>query len=134
MNHPRDGRLPRRNQILIETMVIDEAGQLAFDGLTEVDGLSLMVLAESREDLARSKGRGFTEGAIPFFASELVNVVRRGEPQEAVDKAAIDVALAAWLVDSIYGGVSAEAFLSSKLRFTMVPGGAVRYDRISLTA
>ena len=42
----------------------------------------------------------------------------------------LDVALAAWLVDSIYDGVTAETFMNSDLRFTMFPGGAVKYDRI----
>jgi len=114
----------------IETQAVDEAGQLVFRGQTEVDALALMVMAETRESLARSKGRAFTEGAIPFFGAQLVEAARLGKGQAEVDKAAVDVALAAWLVDSIYGGVTAEVFMKSNLRFTMYPGGAVKYDRI----
>jgi hypothetical protein len=114
----------------IETRVIDVSGRVAFEGATEVDALALMVMAESREDLARSKGRAFTEGAIPFFGAQLVEAARSGKGQAELEKAAIEVALVAWLVDSIYDGVGAEAFMKSNLRFTMYPGGAVKYDRM----
>lgn len=128
----REEQVPaRRGLMRIETQVVDEAGRLVFQGQTEVDALALMVMAETRENLAHSKGRAFTEGAIPFFGAQLVEVARSGKSQAEVENAALDVALAAWLADSIYGGVTAEAFMKSNLRFTMYPGGAVKYDRVS---
>jgi hypothetical protein len=130
MNRREEQAPPRRGLMRIETRAVDEAGQLVFQGRTEVDALALMVMAESRESLARSKGRAFTAGAIPFFGAQLVEAARSGKEQHELKKAALDVALFAWLVDSIYDGVTAEAFMKSDLRFTMLPGGAVKYDRI----
>ena len=121
---------PTRGLMRIETLAVDDTGQLVFQGQTEVDALNLMVMAETRESLVRSKGRAFTAGAIPFFGAQLVEAARSGKGQREVEKAALDVALAAWLVDSIYDGVTAETFMNSDLRFTMFPGGAVKYDRI----
>jgi tRNA(fMet)-specific endonuclease VapC len=127
----REEHVPlRREPMRIETKVIGEAGDVVFQGQTEVDALALMVMAETRENLARSKGRAFTEGAIPFFGAQLVEAARSGKSEAEVGKEAMNVALAAWLADSIYGGVTAEAFMKSDLRFTMYPGGAVKYDRI----
>lgn len=114
----------------IETRVLDGSGRVAFEVGTEVDALALMVMAETREDLARSKGRAFTEGAIPVLGAQLAEAARLGKDQAALEKAALEVALVAWLVDSIYGGVTAEAFMKSNLRFTMYPGGAIKYDRL----
>jgi len=114
----------------IETQAVDEAGQLVFRGQMDVDALNLMVMAETRENLARSKGRAFVEHMISSFGAQLVEAAKSGQGQSEVDKAAMTVAMAAWLMDSIYGGVTAEAFMKSDLRFTMFPGGAVKYDRI----
>jgi hypothetical protein len=114
----------------IEALAVDEAGQLVFRGQMDVDALNLMVMAETRESLARSKGRSFVEYMISTFGAQLVEAAKSGQSQSEIDKVALTVAMAAWLMDSIYGGVAAESFMNSNLRFTMFSGGAIKYDRI----
>lgn len=126
-----DDQVPVRSGLmLIHTKAVDGAGRITFEGHTEVDPVALMLVAESREELARSKDQAFTEGAVPFFAAQLIEAARAGRPTEELHKAAIEVALVAWLADSIYGGVSAVDFMQSNLHFTMLPTGAVKYDRM----
>ena len=99
----RDAQVPtRRGLMQIETLAVDETGHIRFQAMHEVDAVALMVMAETREELARSKGRAFTEGAIPFFGAELIEAARGGKRKDDIHKAAVDVALAAWLVDSLY--------------------------------
>lgn len=43
----------------------------------------------------------------------------------------LNVAMSAWLAASIYDGVTAEQFLRSNLHFTLLPNGAVKFDRIA---
>jgi hypothetical protein len=127
----RDDQVPvRQGLMLIQTKAVDGAGRITFEGQTEVDPVALMLMAESREDLALSKGRAYTEGAVPFLAAQLIEAARAGRGDDELRKAAIEVALVAWLADSIYGGVSAAEFMRSNLHFTMLPGGAVKYTRM----
>jgi hypothetical protein len=109
---------------------LDDTGNLIFESCVAVDATTLIAVAEDRADLARAKGQSFTEGAIPFFAAELVQAAQRGEPEDELHKQSINVAMAAWLADSIYGGVSAADFVNLNLHFTLLPSGAVKYDRI----
>lgn len=97
---------------------------------TEVDALNLMIAAESREQIARDKGRVWTEGAVPFWAQEMVKAMESYKSRKELESHATNVAMAAWLSDSIYSGLTAEQFAGSDLVFTLLPNGAVKYDRV----
>lgn len=109
---------------------LDSAGELIFENSVAIDATHLVAVAESKVPLARSTGRDFTEGAVPFFAAELFNAAQRGADSEELERLSINVSIAAWLADSIYGGVSEDEFVNSNLHFTLLPNGAVKYDRI----
>lgn len=113
----------------ITTVVLDEAGAPRFNAEVQVDPISLMVLAETREDLVRSKGAEWAAGAIPFWGKQLADAAVSARPQAEIEQVAIQVAIAAWLFDSVYGGIEAELFAHSDLHFTVTPQGAVKYDR-----
>lgn len=113
---------------------LDDTGSLIFEGCVAVDAPTLIKVSKGRVDLARTKGQSFTEGAVPFFATELLQAAQRGESEDEMHKQAINVAMAAWLADSLYGGVSEADFTKSNLHFTLLPGGAVKYDRIRKSA
>lgn len=105
-------------------------GEIVFEQSIRIDPVALMVLAESKEDFIRSKGRAFAQGAVPYWAAEAFNAAKGGRDERELEAIAQKVALAAWLVGSIYDDVSPEEFVKSNLHFTLLPGGAVKYDRI----
>lgn len=109
---------------------LNSDGELIFEGCTTIDPTHLIAVAESKIALARSKGRVFTEGVVPFFAAELLNAAQQGANDDGLEQHSINVSLAAWLADSIYGGVTEDEFVNSNLHFTLLPSGAVKYDRI----
>ena len=115
--------------MIIKTRILDNSFRPIFDAETEIDALRLMITAESREAFALEKGEKFTAGAIPFFGQALIKDMQSGKRGDAIDLAAVNVALVAWLHDSIYGGVSAESFVKCDLEFTMTQEGIVKYDR-----
>jgi hypothetical protein len=115
--------------MLIKTKVLNEFLSPVFEGQTKINANELVRIAKSREEIARSKGAEWAAGAIPFFGQELINTMKKGELGAALDKAAIEVAMVAWLFDSIYAGVDTETFIASDLNFTMTHDGIVRYDR-----
>jgi len=95
-----------------------------------VAALPIMIAAEAREQLARQKGRVFTEGAVPFFMSELVKAVGSNAPQSKIEHCLCDLAMMVWLVESIFNNLTAEEFIKSHLVFSFLPGGAVKFDRV----
>ena len=111
---------------------LNSEGQLAFEGEVKVDPLKLMILAESREDLVRSKGRVYAEGAVPFWAAEAFKAARSGGDADELHRLTLNVAVAAWLVASLYDDVGAEQFVRSNLHFTLLPNGSVKSDRIPI--
>lgn len=113
----------------ITAVVLDEAGVPRVNAEVQVDPISLIVLAETREDLVRRKGAEWAAGAIPFWGKQLADAAVSERPQAEIEQAAIQVAIAAWLFDSVYGGIDAELFVHSNLHFTVTPQGAVQYDR-----
>lgn len=115
--------------MLIKTRVLDESLNTVFQAQTEISARNLIEVAESREALARSKGPDWTADAIPVFGKMLIVLTRSGTLGSEVDNAAIQVAMAAWLHDSIYCGLDADTFERSFLEFTMLQDGTVKYDR-----
>lgn len=110
--------------------MLDDNWERIFEADTRINAERLIQIARSREPLARRKGMEWTAGAVPFFGTELIRAMKAEELGPAIDDAAIQVAMAAWLLDSIYGGLDANTFMGCTLQFTMLPGGAVEYTRL----
>nr|CCA80600.1 conserved hypothetical protein [blood disease bacterium R229] len=108
--------------------MLDDNWERIFEADTRINAERLIQIAKSRESLARRKGMEWTAGAVPFFGTELIRAMKAEELGPAIDDAAIQVAMAAWLLDSIYGGLDADTFMGSTLQFAR--GGAVEYTRL----
>lgn len=119
--------------MLIRVYSMNETMQTKLVGETKVDALRLTIMAESREEEARKRGRAWTAGAVPFFAQELIASAKAKKPIKEVEMHATNAAMAAWLCDSIYDSVTAEVFTQSDIVFTLLPNGVVKYDRVPAT-
>ena len=115
--------------MILKLQVLDELLEPMFQVQTEINALHLVVVAESREATARDRGEAWTVGAITFFAKTLIDLMNAGVSGEAVERAAVDLAMAAWLHDSIYRGVDEDLFLRCELEFTLQQDGTVEYER-----
>lgn len=113
----------------IVSIVVDGSEQIVFRGHTTLEPSRLLQVAAKREALARQKGEQFVKEAIPVFAKKLVETAQRQELGEEINAAAAEVAMMAWLLESQFHGLTADAFAACDLEFTMFPGGVVRYDR-----
>ncbi|MYM96458.1 hypothetical protein [Duganella vulcania] len=65
--------------MIVKSVVLNEAMQEVFQNQLEIDALALTVAAETREEMARTKGADWTAGAIPFFGQELITGSRPTE-------------------------------------------------------
>ena len=116
--------------MLLNTRVLDVTGKTIFDGHLQIDPVALLVVAEEREAFVREQGADWAAGAVPYLAQQLVNALRGGQPRSEVQQAAIQLALATWLYDSIFAGLDGETFVRSDLYFTITHDGIVRHDRV----
>lgn len=118
-----------RKIMIIRTYAMNSEAKAEFIAQTELDAPRLMVLAESREQEAREKGRHWIAGTVPFYAEKLIAALRT-RSSESTELEADNVAMSAWLCDSIYDDVTAEQFVKSDLIFTVLRCGVVKYDRV----
>lgn len=104
-----------------------------FEGNRELPGLYLLELAAKRKPELMKRGADFINGAIPAIATVLVEKVENRLDQEAIDKAAIELALAVVTVESCLG--LEDSFIQlNDYEITVYKSGAVRYDRIERSA
>ena len=113
----------------IKVQILDADLEPIFESSTVINALHLVVIAEAREAMARSKGSVWTAGAITFFGKQLVELMRAGNFGEEMERAALDVVMAAWLHESIFGAMDEDTFLQSELEFDLLQDGTVRYQR-----
>lgn len=125
-----DTCIQSKENMNIHLKALNAVGELIFEGYTAVDGTHLIAMSESRVAMAREKGRTFTEGAVPFFATELLKAAQQGASTNVLEGQSFNVAMAAWLACSLFGDVSEDDFVNSNLHFTLLANGAVKYDRI----
>lgn len=122
---------PRGGQMQVHLKARDANGELYFEHSVPIDPVKLIEVSRTREQLAREKGRVFTEGAVPFFGTEMLKAAQEGRDDE-VHQHAINAAMGAWLSASIFDGLTAAEFVHSNLHFTFLANGAVKFDRIRI--
>jgi hypothetical protein len=110
--------------------VVDETGELIFQGRTPINPQAMFQIAVSRQAIAREKGAKFVQDGIPVFGKTLVEAVQRQALGDEIDRAAVMAAMMAWLHESVFDGVKEDDFANCDLEFVMLPGGAVAYTRI----
>jgi hypothetical protein len=115
--------------VKVTTLVLNAGGEPHFISEEHFDAKNLFVVARSREPQARDQGAEWTAGAVSFFGTEVVKAIDIGE-HEDVSKAIVDMLMAAWLFDSLYGGVSEDQYLESDMEFTISHDGAVARSRV----
>jgi hypothetical protein len=114
----------------VKTRVLDETGQPVFQGHTKINAQNLILVAKSREAFVREKGEAWAADAIPVLGKELIKLMKTEQLGEVMDNAAITVAMAAWLNESVYCGLPADRFMASDLEFVMSHDGIVAYTRL----
>lgn len=115
--------------MLVKMRVFDESQEEVVYYQTEINASGLVQVAKEREPMMREKGKAFTQGAVPFFGEQFIKAVQADDEVE-IKKCAMQAAMAAWLADSIYGGVGEDIFKACDLEFNLHPTGMVIYNRI----
>lgn len=114
--------------MLIKMRIFNEFQEEVIFYQTEIDAGAMIKIARSREDMVREKGKAFAQGAVPFYGQQLIEAVKIDDQKE-IETCAINAAMAAWLCDSIFSGVTSQEFKASNLDFSLHPTGMVVYKR-----
>lgn len=114
--------------MLFTIRLLDSDDKSWFEGTRELPADYLLKLALERKPEMLKRGPEFMNGAIPAFAEFLVEKAKDDSNQEAIDKAAIELAVIIATVESCMG-IEASLILKSCYDVTVYESGAVRYDR-----
>lgn len=114
--------------MLVNVKIKNENLETVVEYQTEINAAPIIEFAKEREEMIREKGKTFAQGAVPFWCNELAKAADSND-KEALEYAAINTAMAAWLADSIYGDLTEDQFLASDLNFALQPTGMVVYTR-----
>ncbi|WP_019303584.1 hypothetical protein [Xanthomonas oryzae] len=116
----------------VTTILLDTAGEIAHRMAISMNALMLTVAAEARQDMARDHVADWAAGAVTFFGTEILKAFQSNKPDRdrEMERSMMSLAMAVWVCDSVYGGLAAETFVASDLRFTITHDGIVRYDRL----
>lgn len=114
----------------IKTTIYGDDGAIIYHNEMSIDPLMLTIAAEGNsEEKARKGGASYTQAGINIFAQELVDQFKAGESKKALERTIVNMAMMTWLFDSIFCGVTTEAFVELDLTYTIYPGGAVQLDK-----
>lgn len=110
--------------------LLDNDTQPWFLGARDLPADYILNLATERLPVFKEEGAAFAQNSLPFFGKELVNVVKAGGDEKAIDKALIELALATVTLE-LFFGVEEKELRSRNLMLTVYEqDGAVRYDRV----
>lgn len=113
----------------VVALVLNASGEPHFKTTQHLNPDKLMAVAKDRVQLAREKGADWTAGAISFYGQELVKAVKVGENKD-VDMAVTNMVMAAWLFDSVFGGITADTYRRSSFEFVITNDGIVSHTRL----
>jgi hypothetical protein len=114
----------------IKTTIYGDDGSIIYYNEMSINPLMLTIAAEGNsEEKARQGGASYTQAGINIFAQQLDDELKAGEPKRVLEKTIVNMAVMTWLFDSIFCGVTAEAFVGLDLTYTIYPGGAVQLDK-----
>jgi len=114
-----------------EIQLLDSEDKPWFVGERDLPSEYMLKLAADRLPMLREKGAEFAQGAIPVFGAELVKVVKAGSSEDDIDKAVIQLALAAVTVESFLG-VNDAVLLKRNFSFAVYENGAVKIDHTDI--
>lgn len=112
----------------VTTLILNKEGMPHFQSQDQFDIDHVFKLAKAREDVAKENGAEWSAGAVSHFGKEVVKAVNTGENPD-VTKAIIQMLLAAWLFDSVFGGITTNQYLASDMKFTITDDGVVMHTR-----
>lgn len=116
----------------VTTLVLNEDGEPFFQGEDQFDIENIIEIAKTREQNARDMGAEWTVGAVTFYGTEVVKAVNTGE-QKDLTKAIVNMLMALWLFDSLFGGFTVADYLNSDMKFTIGFDGSVLHSRVAKT-
>jgi hypothetical protein len=113
----------------VTILVLNEDGELHFKSEDPIEVDKLIESSKDTVQLVREKGAQWAADALPFFAGEVVDAVNTGEHRD-VSTAIFQLVKAAWLFDSLYGGITASQYFESDIEFIIAASGAISFKRI----
>ncbi len=109
------------------TTLIDASGHI-FERRTTHDAQSVIGAAKPSHKVIATKGKAWADQSMKTLGRGLAKAMLAGKKQ-GFDQAILDLLVAVWLIDSIFGELDADEFQHSNHAFTVDSHGNLIYDR-----
>ena len=114
----------------IVVQVVDVSNQPLWSNECEINEFNLVQVAETRRPLLAHQGEESAANLVASMGRDLLAAFRQSALPDELVEAASNAALATWLYESQYCNLSETDFTDSDLVIVLLPGGAVRVDRV----
>ncbi|EAQ6235496.1 hypothetical protein BHH44_06340 [Salmonella enterica] len=115
--------------MLIKVRSLDENGNTSLYHQLEINGEAFSDFVKSREKETKEKGAEWAMGGITVFAKEILKLVKSQGSERDIEMEFTNLTMMAWLIDSIWGGISYKKLLKCNFDFVVHPDGTVIYNR-----
>lgn len=113
--------------MLIKTHVLNLSGVAMLHATTAISAQAFFKIGESRLELASKQTQEWAAEIILHFGEQLVALTKSGTLGEQIDHAAVQVAVSAWVFDTLYENLEPDTFMYSDLELSIYLDGAIEY-------
>jgi hypothetical protein len=119
--------------MMIKTRVFDEFGVARLQCITEIDSASVMETAHTVIRAYRKMDVLWLLELLGAQGQDLVELMRANVADGRRTVILTEISATAFLVDTLFGGVSPSAFLSSDLSFVIAHDNAITFQKLDGT-
>lgn len=113
--------------MLITIRFLDAAGNISFHDPFRLSSTTLFQTARQQGQHYRKKGVNWTLDALSWLGAQFTASDTNRDDRERI---VFEIALSAFLLDTLFGGIAPEAFLRSDLLVTIAPDGTTTFQRV----
>ena len=114
----------------ITTRFLDETGNTVFRYQSTTSSAVLFAQARAHAPRYRKQGVNWALNLLSERGAQFVSTIQAGNWQHEVEQAAVDLAVSAFLIDTLFGGIAPPEFACGDLLVTILDDHTTTFQRI----
>lgn len=114
----------------ITTRFLDEAGNIVFRSQSATSAAELLARARTHAPRYRKQGVNWALNLLSEHGAQFVSAIKASHWQDDIEQAAVDIAVSAFLIDTLFGGIAPQEFAGGDLLVTILDDHTTTFQRI----
>ncbi|MGM3276039.1 hypothetical protein [Ralstonia sp. 24A2] len=110
---------------------LDEAGNIVFRYQLATSSSALHQAARAHTLRYRKHGVNWALDFLSELGAQCALAIEAGNGQDEIAQSAVDIAMSAFLIDTLFGGIAPQAFLRGDLLITILDDHTTTFQRIT---